>query len=92
MDDDDYVESVPQCLSCLKILSGNVKALALDGGQRPNICMSCFDALPSFRRIQLQLFCRPVSKGGLGIRDTLDVIVQNLGGEQEDEDYTPPEY
>ena len=61
----------PQCLSCLKFLSDKTAAIALSGVGRPNMCKSCFDALPMSKRVQLQLICRPLSAGGLGIWDLL---------------------
>lgn len=61
----------PQCLSCLKLLTQQMKAISLSGHGRPNMCKSCFDALPISKRVQLQLVCRPLSAGGLGLWDLL---------------------
>ena len=75
--------SAPQCLSCLKLLSERTAAISLSGLSRPNMCKSCFDALPISKRVQLQLICRPLNRGGLGIWDLLVKLNDLADGPQD---------
>jgi len=65
-----------QCLACLRLLDET--AISLTGGARKHICFACWKTLPKFRRIQLQLFCRTVPDGGVGIREFLLRLVEAM--------------